>query len=623
MVEILSTHYSAAVNPSDLLAAGEVVAVVDDSPEIILILTHYLNALGLDVVQASNGAELNELFAHNQIALLLLDLGLPDKNGEIILNEIVPSRPNLGIIVVTGTTDVEIALSCLRKGADDYLTKPVSVKLFNHSVINTLKKRRLAINSRAYQRELQLTNTRMRFLHHLNLKMNTAYLNTFELERVLQAILVGITADDGLRFNRAFLALYDQDLQNIEGRMAIGPSSHEKAGQIWHSLKEQDLRLDNILEKISKDELPLDKEVNDIIRQLRIATDDHEHIFIQAINRKKPVFVQNGQALGCKIPKALIDRLQESTFVVVPLYSPSQPFGVIIVDNYITKDPINYTDIRDLEIFASQASIAIEHSHLYEDMAEKIQALEFTTRELERNRDLLVEAERIATIGKMSSQLLHTIRNPLTSIGGTSRLLTRKSKDPYISTFLKIITDETNKIERTLDDLFTFVVDTTITPHPHPLYSLVRKIVMVFYTTMKEQSINYKLSMDEVGPEIPLDENKIRQLFLHLLRNSIEAMQDGGSLHIDAKEDDFFVSILIYDTGYGIPPEDLHHVTDPFFSTKTKGKGMGLAIVDQIAKAHGGEFFIENNPSGGTIATIRLPKSTPTSGDDRGNQGEH
>lgn len=613
MVEILSRQNSASVNPCDFLTTGEVVAVVDDSPEILLILTHYLNALGLDVIQAANWAELQELFKKNKIALLLLDLGLPDKHGEVILQELVPAHPNLGIIVVTGTTDVEIALNCLRHGADDYLTKPVSVKLFNHSVINTLKKRRLAINSRVYQRELQLTNTRMRFLHHLNLKMNTAYLNTFELERVLQAVLVGITAEDGLRFNRAFLALYDESQEHLEGRMAIGPSSHENAGEIWHSLKEQDLRLDKILETLAQNELPLDKDVNETIKQLRVSSQDSEHVLLQAIFNKRPIFVQNGHAQGCKVPGELIEQLQEPTFVVVPLYSPSQPFGVIIVDNFITKDPINYTDIRDLEIFASQASIAIEHSHLYEAMAEKIEALEFATKELERNRDLLVESERIATIGKMSSQLLHTIRNPITSIGGTSRLLTRKTKDPYLTTFLRIITDETNKIERTLEDLFTFVVDTAVTPQAHPLYSLLRKIIMVFYTTMKDQSIEYTLALESPEPELPIDENKVRQLFLHLLRNAIEAMPDGGDLHIEAEEQEEFVLIRITDTGYGIPEEDLHHVTDPFFSTKTKGKGMGLAIVDQIAKAHGGEFSIINNhQSKGTTATVRFPRLFPS-----------
>ena len=109
--------------------------------------------------------------------------------------------------------------------------------------------------------------------------------------------------------------------------------------------------------------------------------------------------------------------------------------------------PISIEDINGLEIFAGQASLAIEHSQLYADMAEKIAALELVTQELEKSKDLLVEAERATAIGQMSAQLLHAIRNPLTSIGGTSRLLVKKTNDPYISNFLNIITQESSKIE--------------------------------------------------------------------------------------------------------------------------------------------------------------------------------
>ena len=92
----------------------------------------------------------------------------------------------------------------------------------------------------------------MRFLHHLTLKMNTAYLNTVELQGILQAILVGITSDDGLRFNRAFLAMYNKDGNWLEGKMAIGPASREHAGQLWNSIKEKGLQLDDILSTIQK-----------------------------------------------------------------------------------------------------------------------------------------------------------------------------------------------------------------------------------------------------------------------------------------------------------------------------------------------------------------------------------
>ncbi|EKD39737.1 MAG: multi-sensor signal transduction histidine kinase [uncultured bacterium] len=110
---------------------------------------------------------------------------------------------------------------------------------------------------------------------------------------------------------------------------------------------------------------------------------------------------------------------------------------------------------------------------------------------------------------------------------------------------------------------------------------------------------------------MPIDENKIRQVFLHLIRNSLEAMPTGGSLRIAAEETDKSVTIHIIDSGPGIPMETLPHVKDPFFTTKTYGNGMGLALVEQIVQQHGGTFTIRDAPKGGTLATVNLPKHSP------------
>ncbi len=615
MVEILFPKNSiTSLSVAELLSPGEVVAVVDDSAEIVLLLTHYLTSQGFGVVSAGNANRFYELLASEKIALVLLDIGLPDQSGYEILKDIAPNHPDLGIIMVTGTTDIIVALDCLRQGADDYLPKPIGVNQLSYTVQNTLQKRRLAINNRLFQQELEKTNARMRFLHHLTLKMNTAYLNTVELQGILQAILVGITSNDGLRFNRAFLAMYNKDGNWLEGKMAIGPASREHAGQLWNSIKEKGLQLDDILSTIQKKNSMDDVEVNRIIHTLRVSTQEHDHVLLHASRLKKPILVQNNMAEGYRIPEDFLRTFGESPFVVVPLYSPSKALGVMIVDNFVTGAPITEEDINGLEIFASHASLAIEHSHLYAEMAEKITALEQVTQELEKSQSLLVEAERTAAIGQMSAQLLHAIRNPLTSIGGTSRLLVKKTTDPYISNFLNIITQESAKIEMILEDLFSFVEDTQLKLGVHPLYSLIRKTVMIFYITMKNQNIEYSLILEGVGPSLTIDENKIRQVFLHLIRNSVEAMPDGGTLRIEAIEEEHFVTIRLSDTGPGIPPEALPLVKDPFFTTKIYGNGIGLALVEQIVLAHGGIFSIHGARSGGTLATVRLPKNSPSVG---------
>jgi signal transduction histidine kinase len=596
--------------PAELLAPGEVIAVVDDSPEIVFLLSQHLKNHGFPVVRAGSAHDFSHLLATEKIALVLLDIGLPDRNGNELLAEIVPRYPDMGIIMVTGTTDIEVALDCLRQGADDFMTKPVNVGQFSHTIHNSLKKRRLTIQSRLFQEELQKSNARMRFLHHLNLKMNTAYLNTVELRGILRAILVGITAEDGLRFNRAFLALYNDQGTFLEGRLAIGPASREEAGRVWESIKEKGLQLDDILEAIQNQTLKEDVEVNRIIQSLRVPAGEHDHVLIHASRSKQPVRVELGAAPGCRVPGDLIDILGESSFMVVPLFSPDKSLGVMLVDNFVTGAKISAEDIGGLQIFASQASLAIEHSQLYATMAEKINALEMVTEELERNKDLLVAAERTSATGEMAAQLLHSIRNPLTSIGGASRLLNKKVQDPALTPLLEIITQESNKIEDALGDLLSFVDDREFVFSDRPIYPLIRQSLMVFYSAMKKSKVRYSLICEGLGPTIPVDENRIRTVLLQLIKNSLEAMVGGGELRIEGSEDAYWVTIAIIDSGPGIPVETLPHVKTPFFTTKTYGNGLGLALVEQIVAAHGGRFVIHDGMEGGTEVRVLLPKAS-------------
>jgi len=208
----------------------------------------------------------------------------------------------------------------------------------------------------------------------------------------------------------------------------------------------------------------------------------------------------------------------------------------------------------------------------------------------------------------MSAQLLHGIRNPLTSIGGTSRLLAKKVDDAYISNFLNIITKEASKIENILDDLFTFVESKELYLEHKPLYSLVRRTLLIFYTLMKNSNIEYAMAFNGPGPTIAFDEHKIRQVFIHIFRNAIEAMPSGGQLYVSAEENEQSVTIKVKDSGAGISETALPHIKDAFFTTKTYGTGMGLTLVEQIVSAHQGTFQISNAEEGGTIATVTLSK---------------
>jgi signal transduction histidine kinase/DNA-binding response OmpR family regulator len=608
MVDLPSFSNNIETPSRDYLDSGESVVIVDDSLDIILVFESLLSDEGFTVFTATNAAELYQILEQEDVALIILDIGLPDKNGTEILTDLVPKFPDMGIIMLTGTTDLAVAMGCLRQGADDYLAKPVALDEFRMAIHKTLQKRRLTIDNRRYQKQLELTNYRTRFLHQLNLEMNSAYLNSVELDTVLQSILVGITAEEGLKFNRAFLLLFNEEHTHLHGKMAIGPPCRADAGRVWEEIKQKDLHLTDILDNVKTSSTNDAKELNAIVQRLTIPADDQNHILIQACNTRNSIHVQNGMTGQHDVSEQLLNTLQENTFIITPLFSPGKSLGVIIADNFVTGHPISADDINSLEIFASQASLAIEHSHLYQRMLNKIQELEGVTQELEKNKDLLIDAERYSTIGHMAAQLVHAIRNPITSIGGIARLLAKKTEEEKTLKFLNMMILESSRIEATLDDLFTYVGEEAPEKFIQPLYPLIRKSIMLFYGNMKRQSIHYQLDLPSPDPELFIDSKLIRQMLLHLIRNGIEAMASGGTLNVSCTANSEEVFITIQDSGSGIGDSNMERVADPFFTTKTYGTGMGLTLVEKIVAEHQGHFSLEHGEEGGMVARIVLPK---------------
>jgi signal transduction histidine kinase/FixJ family two-component response regulator len=595
-----------SLTSSSLLVNDEVIVVVDDDQMIRNPLRMFLEKQGLAVIEASSAAEFMRLLESHNIALVLLDIGLPDRDGVSLLPEIISKSPDLGVVMLTGVDDLQVALECMRKGADDFLAKPVQFREIYFTVRRVLEKRRLLFENRKYQADLENAQFRLQLLHQLTLKMNTAYLSTTELDEILQAILVGITAEEGLGFNRAFLIMFDEEGQTLKGRMAIGASSREEAGHIWAEMSAQQLSFLDIVKKLKLDCKTGDAEVNRICQAINVPVTDQEHVLNKSVSERTSINVINGKA-EVPVSSDLIRVLGEDSFVIIPLYSPGRSLGAIIADNFVTRKPINKNLITTLELFASQASLAIEHSHLYMDMQKKIGELEDLNNELDKSKDLLVEAERYSALGQMAAQLVHAIRNPITTIGGAARMLSKKVDDENWLKFIRMMVKETGRVESTLEDLFDFVKQTEFEKECAALYPLIRKTVMLLQQTMAKQGIICHVHLPDPDPCFEMDVKQIRQMLLHLVKNAVEAMPDGGTLEIRYKEEDGWGHITISDSGIGMGAENIARAHDPFFTTKTYGTGLGLTMVERIVQAHGGNFLLHTIDGNGMAATVMLP----------------
>lgn len=596
-----------SIAEDEFLENGEVIVIVDDFEDIVSLLQEFLQQQGYASVAAGSADELRRQLAANKVALVLLDIGLPDADGTKLLPELKQQDPDMAVIMLTAVTDLQTALACLRYGADDYLAKPVHFTDLLATLRRVLEKRRLTIRNRQYQRQIEQANFRIQLAHELAMKMNTAYMSMVELDEILHAILVGITAEEGLRFNRAFLALFDEAGETLEGRLAIGPGNREDGGRIWHDLQRQDLGLHDLFARIQRNETGADAEVNRIVRALRVNAVDVEHLLIRAVRTRQSINVVDGRC-AYPVPLDLVGLLQEDTFVVVPLYSSSRALGVLIADHFVNRIPIDDERIHALESFASQASLAIEHCRLYVAMQRKISELEAATNELKKNKDLLVEAERYSALGHMAAQLAHSIRNPITAIGGTARLLARKIDNKEWLQFLGMMAGEAEKIEKTLEDLFSFVEQVKPVCEKTHLLPLINKSLLLHFSAFKEQGIKQILQFPEEDPVVDVDPRLIQQALVHLIRNSVEAMPHGGELVVEVAAEEGWVRIVIRDSGRGMDKENVGHAADPFFTTKIIGTGMGLTLVKRILEDHGGSLTLHNRSEGGLRATLALPR---------------
>jgi len=607
MVKFRFTDVPGGIASGGLLDDGEVIAVVDDAPEIVHILTRRLSLLGFPARGCHTAEDLFALFDREKIALVFLDINLPDRSGTDLLQTLAERDPDLGIVMITASADLEMALACIRAGADDYLTKPLSQELLDKAITATLTKRRLVIENRRFQRTLQGFADERQFLYRLGRTMNNAYLTVHELDGVLRAILIGITAQEGLGFNRAFLFMFEPD-GSLRGRMAIGPASPEEAGQVWADIAAQGLSFDDILYHRSNG--PGDSALNEMARKMTIPIGMSDHVVMVAGRERISIVITDGHGEKGVNTYDLPAMLGCGHFLVTPLVSPDRAIGVIIADNCITGAAIGDNDIKRLEIFASQASLAIERTILHQEMLEKIAELEKVTRELAKSRDQIVDMERYSAIGHMTAQLAHDIRNPLASIGAAASWLEKKCEEPRYRRFLEIIVKEVLRIEAVLKSMSAFASDAGLSLARQELAPLVEEALLALHPELEKAAIVREFIQPPDEIFVNVDAAKIREAFLLLIKNSILAMPGGGSLRVEVGHGDGQAMVAFHHKDLLNGYKDIHgQAAEPFHGSLLYKLALYLAMARRTVSQHGGNILLSLSGEGDTITRVILPEA--------------
>ncbi len=262
-------------------------------------------------------------------------------------------------------------------------------------------------------------------------------------------------------------------------------------------------------------------------------------------------------------------------------------------------------DLAPKEIVATDDEIG-ELAKTFEDMVAAIR----------RARAELVQAERLATIGKMAAHITHEVRNPLSSIGLNLELLEEElveaGPNPEAQQLIAAIQSEVDRLANITEQYLSAVREPKLEREREAVEDIVRDCHAFVKPELVRAGVESEVVVEPGLPRVEVDEARLRQAVVNLVRNAREALTGGGRVTLTVRHAGDFVAIDIEDDGPGIPEEQRASIFDPFYTTKRHGTGLGLAVTRSIVEAHEGRIRCEAAGERGTRFTIELPAAAAT-----------
>jgi two-component system, sporulation sensor kinase E len=217
----------------------------------------------------------------------------------------------------------------------------------------------------------------------------------------------------------------------------------------------------------------------------------------------------------------------------------------------------------------------------------------------EKFKKEMAKLDRLNLVGEMAAGVAHEIRNPMTVIKGYLQFFSRNASDSMVEQF-RIVLDELERIEQIITDFLSLARNKRVENKEQDLNAIIEGMIPLIATNAMEQDIELKVNLAEGLPNLLLNEKEIKQLFLNLVRNGIEAMDHHGTLIIESILEGDMVSLSVADCGCGICKENQEKIFDPFFTTKESGTGLGLSVCAGIVRRHNGIIEVQSEEGKGT-----------------------
>lgn len=260
-----------------------------------------------------------------------------------------------------------------------------------------------------------------------------------------------------------------------------------------------------------------------------------------------------------------------------------------------------------------RVELANENARLLQKLRERNHALEIALRELRSTQKRMVEAERLSAIGQMIASIVHDFRSPLSVLHSAGRALTDGSAlaGEDAADCAGQVVEESNRMARMCDELLEVTQASTggATRVMDELDPVVESAMIRLVQDASRRGVEIELDLASEA-RLPLDEDRLRRALLNLGYNALDAMPEGGLLHVSTVRDGETAVVAVRDTGHGIPEEIRERIFEPFVTAgKRKGTGLGLAIVQRVVAEHDGTVEVGKPEGGGSVFELHLPIS--------------
>jgi two-component system NtrC family sensor kinase len=543
------------------------ILIVDDEVETVDMISFLLEGQGYAVIPAYSGMEALEILqqriqepggARSLVDLVILDVKIPDVDGYEIC-QVIKQDDHLKyipVIMVTGLGSAEDTAKGLAVGADDYVSKPFRSEELLARVKAMLRVRTMEHELLQHTRELATLN-----------EINKAITSSLDLDQILSQTMHGIRVI--LHVEASSLLLLDETSSLLEFKKILSGNQEQMA--------EFKLKLgEGIAGHVVRDGKPL-----------LVLDTQNDPRFCPRID----------EAIGFVTRSALC----------VPLKVKDKIIGAIEVINKLDGQ-FDEKDLWLLNYMAGSVAIALENVRLYTELSD-------FTRELEKSHAQLVQAEKLAAMGRLAASIAHEINNPLQAIHNCLHLTLKKRLNEEKKTrYLGMAQEEVERLITIVQRMLEFYRPSREGMAPTNVHTIIENVLALSSKRLQHGKITVTKKLAPNLPTINAVSDQLKQVFLNIVINAIEAMQQGGKLCIETKlsEDGDWLSVAFTDTGLGLSEKEQENIFEPFFTTKVTGTGLGLSVSYGIVERHGGRIEVQSELSEGATFTVYLPLNSPT-----------